>query len=72
MNDFAFVTQLLPQHADCPIAWWAKPMGAAVMAATVVALEAWLRVPIQPLIDAYRDEALSRAVSMTRTVKRLF
>ncbi|MEP6502048.1 MAG: hypothetical protein ABJD97_01855 [Betaproteobacteria bacterium] len=63
MSHSIVVTQTLPQLVDFPGAAWVRLAGAALLAAAVAALEAWLRVPVQPLIDGYAQAALARLAS---------
>ena len=62
-NAAALASQTLSHSADCEAAVWAGLVGAAVFAAAIAALEAWLRVPVQPLFDAYLHAALKRVAS---------
>lgn len=41
-------------------------LGAAVAALTALALEAWLHVPVRPLLDGYLQAALRGVVSLPR------
>lgn len=52
--------------ANCQAALLASRAGAAVFAVAVLALEAWLRVPVQPVLDSYRHTARSRAAAATK------
>lgn len=50
-------------HSDCSVVFMASRAGAALFAVTVAALEAWLRVPLAPVIDSYLQEALTHVSS---------
>jgi len=50
--------------ADCSAIVIASRAGAALFAITVAALEAWLRVPVAPVLDSTLHGALSRASSI--------
>jgi hypothetical protein len=56
--------QPLRHRAACSAIVVASRAGAALFAITVAALEAWLRVPVAPVLDSYLHEALSRASSI--------
>lgn len=43
-----------------------KLIAGALLALAVTALEAWLRVPIGPLLDGYLQDAASRAAALLR------
>ncbi len=40
--------------------------GAALLGLAIVALEAWLRVPVRPLFDGYVQDAQRRGASFVR------
>ena len=44
----------------------ARSVGAAALGLAVVALEAWLRVPVRPLLDGYLQEAQARVAAFVR------
>jgi len=52
---------------DCSLVLTARVLGAAVLGLAVVALEAWLRVPVRPLLDGYLQEAQARVAAFIRT-----
>jgi hypothetical protein len=43
----------MPASADCVFAVAARLTGPALLGLAVVALEAWLRLPLRPLVDFY-------------------
>ncbi len=51
---------------DCSLALATRVAGAAALGLEVVALEAWLRVPVRPLLDGYLQEAQARIVAVFR------
>lgn len=51
---------------DCSLLIATRLAGAAVLGLAIVALEAWLRVPVRPLFDGYVREAQSRAAAFIR------
>jgi len=70
MNQAATIDQPLPLHADCEAVVLAGRAAAAMFAIAVAALEAWLRIPVAPLLDSYLRAALSRAPSIASAVFR--
>jgi len=51
---------------DCDLVLMARVVGAAALGLAVVALEAWLRVPVRPLLDGYLQEAQARVAAFFR------
>ena len=51
---------------DCNLVLAARVAGAAALGLAVVALEAWLRVPVRPLLDGYLQEAQLRVAVFVR------
>jgi len=51
---------------DCNLVLAARLAGAAALGLAVVALEAWLRVPVRPPLDGYLQEAQARVVALFR------
>ncbi len=51
---------------DCDLVLMARLAGAALLGLAVVALEAWLRVPVRPLFDGYLQEAQARVGALLR------
>jgi hypothetical protein len=51
---------------DCNLVLAARVAGAALLGLAVVALEAWLRVPVRPLLDVTLQEAQARVVALFR------
>ena len=52
--------------ADCNLVLAVRVAGAAALGLAVVALEAWLRVPVRPLLDGYLQEAQARVAALFR------
>ena len=53
---------------DCNLLIAARIAGVALLGLAVVALEAWLRVPVRPLFDGWLQEAQARATAFIRQV----
>jgi hypothetical protein len=51
---------------DCSLVLMARVAGMALLGLAIVALEAWLRVPVRPLFDGYVQEAQARAAAFFR------
>ena len=51
---------------DCSLVLAARVAGVALLGLAIVALEAWLRVPVRPLFDGYLQEAQARAAAFFR------
>ncbi len=51
---------------DCNLVLAARVAGAAAMGLAVVAFEAWLRVPVRPLLDVTLQEAQVRFIALLR------
>jgi hypothetical protein len=51
---------------DCNLVLTARLAGGVVLGLAVVALEAWLRVPVRPLLDGYLQEAQARVGAFVR------
>jgi hypothetical protein len=51
---------------DCTLILTARVAGAAALGLAVVVLEAWLRVPVRPLLDGYLQEAHARVLGFVR------
>ena len=51
---------------DCNLVLTVRVVGAAALGLAVVALEAWLRVPLRPLLDGYLQEAQVRVAAFFR------
>jgi len=51
---------------DCNLVLAARVAGAAALGLAVGALEAWLRVPVRPLLDVTLQEAQARVVAVFR------
>jgi len=64
MNNSAIVTHSLPSRVDRKGASRARRIGRPMFAFVVAALEAWLRVPVRPVLEAYLQTALLRALSI--------
>jgi hypothetical protein len=70
MSNSSVAILTLPRRVDCEAAVWARRLGAAAFTVAVGALEAWLRVPVRPLLDGYLQAALLRAASIATAVSR--
>ncbi len=74
MNQPFATPQPLPYGAECrpncSAVVMASRAGAALFAVAVAALEAWLRVPVAPVLGITLHEALSRASSIAAAVFR--
>ena len=57
---------IAPLPVDCNFVLAARVAGAALPGLAVVALEAWLRVPVRPLLDGYLQETQARVVALFR------
>lgn len=51
---------------DCSLLIATRLAGAALVGLAIVALEAWLRVPVRPLFDGYVQDAQTRVASFIR------
>ena len=51
---------------DCPLAPMARVAGAALFGLAVVGLEAWLRVPLRPLLDGHLRQLQARVLAFVR------
>jgi hypothetical protein len=51
---------------DCNLVLTVRVAGVALLGLAVVALEAWLRVPVRPLFDGYLQEAQARVAAFVR------
>ena len=51
---------------DCSLLIAARLAGAALLGLAIVALEAWLRVPVRPLFDGYMQDAQARVAALIR------
>jgi hypothetical protein len=51
---------------DCSLIPMVRVAGVAALGLAVVALEAWLRVPVRPLLDGYLQEAHARVLGFVR------
>jgi hypothetical protein len=54
------ITHTLPCLTGRELVAFAKRIGIALFAVAVVALESWLRFPIQPLLDLYLQSSMNR------------
>jgi hypothetical protein len=70
MNIAAIIVRSAPHHGDCPATEWVKRAGTVMFAAAVAALEAWLRAPVQPILDGYLRAVLPRASSIAAVIFR--
>jgi len=51
---------------DCSLLPVARMAGVALAGLAIVALEAWLRVPVRPLFDGYVQELQARVAAFFR------
>ena len=51
---------------DCSLLPVARVAGVALVGLAIVALEAWLRVPVRPLFDGYVQDFQARAATFIR------
>lgn len=51
---------------DCSLVLATRMAGAAVLGLVIVALEAWLRVPVRPLFDGYFQDGQARIAAVVR------
>jgi len=49
---------------DCTLLITTRLAGAALLGLAIVALEAWLRVPVRPLFDGYLQDAQRRVATV--------
>jgi hypothetical protein len=52
--------------ADCSLLLVARLAGVALAGLAIVALEAWLRVPVRPLMDGTLQDLQGRAAAFVR------
>jgi hypothetical protein len=55
-----------PVPVDCSLLPVARMAGVALAGLAIVALEAWLRVPVRPLFDGYVQDFQARAAAFIR------
>jgi hypothetical protein len=60
------VTTVTAVPADCSLLLVARMVGIALAGLAIVALEAWLRVPLRPLIDGALQDLQERATAFVR------
>ena len=58
------LTPSLP--VDCSLVIASRALGAVALGLAVIALEAWLRVPVRPLLDGFVQDAQARAAAFFR------
>ena len=51
---------------DCTLLITTRLAGAALLGLAIVALEAWLRVPVRPLFDGWLQDIQARAAAFIR------
>jgi hypothetical protein len=51
---------------DCSLILSARLAGGVLLGLAVVALEAWLRVPVRPLLDGQLQQAQARVLAFVR------
>ena len=52
---------------DCDLVLMARAAGGVALGLAVVALEAWLRVPVRPLLDGTLQELHARVAAFLRS-----
>ena len=70
MNIATIDARKSPRQDTCVTAVWTRRGVKVVFAASVAALETWLRAPVQPVLDAYLGTVLSRASSISVAIFR--
>ncbi|MGF6600891.1 hypothetical protein P3T23_005630 [Paraburkholderia sp. GAS448] len=70
MNIAAIDARTSSRQGTCVTAVWTRQVIDVVFAASVAALEAWLRAPVQPVFDACLRTVLSRASSISVAIFR--
>jgi len=53
---------------DCSLILSARLAGGVLLGLAVVALEAWLRVPVRPLLDGQLQQAQARILAFVRNL----
>jgi hypothetical protein len=53
---------------DCSLILSARLAGGVLLGLAVVALEAWLRVPVRPLLDGQLQQAQARVLAFVRNL----
>jgi hypothetical protein len=57
-----------PVPVDCSLIPVARMAGVALAGLAIVALEAWLRVPVRPLFDGWLQDLQARAAAFIRHI----
>ncbi|MBB5463857.1 hypothetical protein [Paraburkholderia sp. Cpub6] len=70
MNIAAIDARTSPRQGACVTAVWAKRVVGVLFAASVAALEACPRAPVQPVLDACLVAVRSRALSISAAIFR--
>lgn len=70
MKQAAALTPFSPR-SSCRGVTQATLLVGTVAAFTVLALEAWLRVPVRPLLDGYLQAVLGRSASLAAALRKL-
>ena len=70
MNIAAIDARTSPRQGTCVAAVRTWRIVAVVFAASVAMLEAWLRAPVQPVLDVWLGTVLSRAASISAAISR--
>jgi hypothetical protein len=70
MNIAAIDARTSHRPGTCVTAVWTRRGVNVMFAASVAALEAWLRAPVQPVLDAYLGTVLSRVSSISVAIFR--
>ena len=53
---------------DCSLILSARLAGGVVLGPAIVALEAWLRVPVRPVLDGQLQQAQARVLAFVRNL----
>jgi len=53
---------------DCSLILSARLAGGVVLGLAIVALEAWLRVPVRPVLDGQLQQAQARVLAFLRNL----
>ena len=53
---------------DCSLILSARQAGGVLLGLAIVALEAWLRVPVRPLLDGTLQQAHARVLAFVRNL----
>jgi len=68
MNISAIDARTTPRLPSCAMAAWPRQVVSLMFAVSIAALEAWLRVPLQPVLDVCLKTATSSASSICAAI----